>query len=271
MKIVSFNVNSVRLRLPHLQKLIDAHQPDIIGLQETKVTDEAFPTADIEAMGYKVAFAGQKTHYGVAMMSKRPFESVFTGFESDPEDAQKRLIGADIRLDSGELLTIINGYFPQGENRSHPVKFPAKKKFYQDLKALLNFHYQPDKYLSIIGDFNIAPLDQDIGIGPDNAKRWLKTGKASFLPEEREWLQALFDWGLGDSYRHLYPDENDRFSWFDYRSRGFEREPKRGLRIDHILASPALLTHLRDSGIDYDIRAMQKPSDHCPVWSDFDL
>ncbi|MCB1756002.1 MAG: exodeoxyribonuclease III [Gammaproteobacteria bacterium] len=269
MKIVSFNVNSVRLRLPHLQALIDSHQPDVIGLQETKVTDQDFPREAIEAMGYHVVFAGEKTHYGVALMSKRPLSSVFSGFDGDGDEAQKRLIGGDIQLDSGQTLTVINGYFPQGESRDHPVKFPAKERFYSDLLALLQTRYQPDNYLSLIGDFNIAPVDNDIGIGADNAKRWLRTGKTSFLPEEREWLSKLFDWGLLDSYRELYPDVDDRFSWFDYRSKGFDREPKRGLRIDHILASRPLIDNLRDSGIDYDIRAMDKPSDHCPVWSDF--
>ena len=271
MKIVSFNVNSVRLRVPHLQALIAADQPDIIGLQETKVTDEDFPVAAIESLGYHVAFTGQKTHYGVALMSRQPFESVFKGFESDDENAQKRLIGADIRLENGESVSVINGYFPQGESRDHPVKFPAKEKFYTDLMTLLQQRYKPEDKLAIIGDFNIAPVDNDIGIGPDNAKRWLKTGKASFLPEEREWLQTLMDWGLTDSFRHLHPDVDDRFSWFDYRSRGFDREPRRGLRIDHILASKPLLAKLAESGIDYETRAMEKPSDHCPVWSRFAL
>lgn len=271
LKIVSFNVNSVRLRLPHLQALTDSHCPDIIGLQETKVTDEDFPAADLEAMGYHVAYTGQKTHYGVALLSRLPFESVIKGFETDTEDAQKRLIGADIRLENGELLSVINGYFPQGENREHPVKFPAKEKFYQDLLALINANYSQDAKLAIIGDYNIAPIDEDIGIGKDNAKRWLKTGKTSFLPEEREWMQKLLDWGLVDTYRKLYPDNTDYFSWFDYRSRGFDREPKRGLRIDHILATQALIEQLTDSGIDYAIRSMEKPSDHCPVWSEFSL
>jgi exodeoxyribonuclease-3 len=113
---------------------------------------------------------------------------------------------------------------------------------------------------------NVAPLDADIGIGEDNAKRWLRTGKCSFLPEERDWLQSIMDWGLIDAYRVVHPDVTDRFSWFDYRSRGFEREPKRGLRIDLILITEPLRARLRDAGIDYDIRGLAKPSDHCPVW-----
>ena len=123
----------------------------------------------------------------------------------------------------------------------------------------------------MIGDMNVAPLDRDIGIGDDNAKRWLRTGKCSFLPEEREWLQALQDWGLQDSFRVLKPDVNDLFSWFDYRSRGFDREPKRGLRIDLLLATAPLIERCREVGIAYDIRGMEKPSDHAPVWIELDL
>jgi exodeoxyribonuclease-3 len=113
---------------------------------------------------------------------------------------------------------------------------------------------------------NVARLDADIGIGADNAKRWLKTGKCSFLPEERDWLQGLMDWGLMDAYRILHPDVEDEYSWFDYRSRGFEREPKRGLRIDLILITEPLRARLKGAGIDYEIRALEKPSDHCPIW-----
>jgi exodeoxyribonuclease-3 len=118
---------------------------------------------------------------------------------------------------------------------------------------------------------NVAPLDSDIGIGADNAKRWLKNGKCSFLPEEREWLQKITDWGLVDTYRQHHADSSDHFSWFDYRSRGFERDPRRGLRIDLILATRPLAEFCRDADIDYAIRAMEKPSDHCPVWADFDI
>jgi exodeoxyribonuclease-3 len=117
---------------------------------------------------------------------------------------------------------------------------------------------------------NVAPLDLDIGIGPDNAKRWLRDGKCSFLPEEREWLAGLLGWGLCDTFRLRHPEVDDRFSWFDYRSRGFEREPRRGLRIDLMLATAGLQSRVTDAGIAYDIRAMEKPSDHCPIWVDFD-
>lgn len=269
MKCVSFNVNSVRQRLHQLQAVITKHDPDFIGLQETKVTDEQFPVADIQAMGYHVEFCGQKTHYGVALLSKHPFKEVIKGFSGDSEEAQKRLIGGQFALPSGQIINVLNGYFPQGESRDHPVKFPNKRRFYSDLMSHLHEHHQPEDALIIMGDINISPTDLDIGIGEDNRKRWLKSGKCSFLPEERDWLQTLLSWGLVDTFRALHPEENQRFSWFDYRSRGFEREPKRGLRIDAVLASRSLADRCIESGIDYDIRAMDKPSDHCPVWSSF--
>ncbi len=122
-----------------------------------------------------------------------------------------------------------------------------------------------------MGDINISPEDCDIGIGEPNRLRWLKTGRCSFLPEEREWLATLKNWGLVDSFRHLNPSVNDRFSWFDYRSRGFEDEPKRGLRIDVILATAALQARFKDAGIDYELRGMEKPSDHAPIWLELNV
>ncbi len=271
MKIVSFNTNSIRLRMHQLAALKDAHQPDVIGIQETKVTDEDFPVADIEALGYQCVYFGQKTHYGVAMLSRLPMKEVQYGFLSDDDDAQRRLICATVTTDKGNDVSVINGYFPQGENRKHETKFPAKEKFYADLQTTLETQYKPASHLAVVGDFNIAPVDQDLGIGADNVKRWLRSGATSFLPEEREWLQRMCDWGLQDSFRVKYPDVDDLFSWFDYRSKGFDRDPKRGLRIDHIMTTPSLTDTLVDSGIDYAIRAMEKPSDHCPVWSEFDI
>ncbi len=271
MKIVSFNVNSIRVRLHQLQAVIDKYQPDFIGLQETKVPDAEFPFEEIRDMGYEAIFHGQKTHYGVALLHKLPAENVMKGFETDDDESQKRLVSASFGLPGDKRLTVINGYFPQGESRKHPVKFPGKQKFYADLTELLQASYSPSDLLFVIGDMNIAPVDQDIGIGEPNMKRWLKDGKTSFLPEEREWLEKIRGWGMTDVFRHHYPEVDDLFSWFDFRSRGFEREPKRGLRIDLLMASDALLPACTDAGIDYEIRGMTRPSDHCPVWVEFEL
>ncbi|MDX1589923.1 MAG: exodeoxyribonuclease III, partial [Oleiphilaceae bacterium] len=215
------------------------------------------------------AYHGQKGHYGVAVLTREAPQCLVKGFPQDGEGAQKRLITVTLPF-SGQTLTLVNGYFPQGENRDHPTKFPAKEAFYRNLQSWLENEASADQPIIVMGDMNISGTDRDVGIGADNARRWLREGKCSFLPEEREWLQKLRDWGLEDTYRALYPGE-DRYSWFDYRSRGFERDPRRGLRIDLILATSPLLERVKEAGIAYDIRAMEKPSDHCPVWADFTL
>lgn len=269
MKVISFNINGIRARLHQLQALIDKHQPDVIGLQETKVHDEQFPLADVEAMGYHVIFHGQKGHYGVALLSKQPLENPQFGFPTDGEDAQRRMIMGDFVQADGSRVRILNGYFPQGESRDHPLKFPAKEKFYADLMHYLRSELDPEQHVVVMGDVNISHQDCDIGIGEENAKRWLRTGKCSFLPEEREWLNTLLDWGLHDTYRLQHQTVTDQFSWFDYRSRGFD--DNRGLRIDLILATASLADKLVDSGIDYELRGIEKPSDHAPIWSEFKL
>ncbi|NLS11322.1 exodeoxyribonuclease III [Vibrio sp. SM6] len=267
MKIISFNINGLRARLPQLQALIDKHQPDVIGLQEIKVHDEAFPREEVEAMGYQVYFHGQKAHYGVAILCKQTPLSVQRGFPTDTDEHQKRMIMATFLDKSGEHVTVMNGYFPQGDNIHHETKFPYKRQFYQDLMGYLDQYHQNDERLVVMGDINISPTDADIGIGEPNRKRWLKTGKCSFQPEEREWLQRLLDWGFVDTFRAQHPEVTDQFSWFDYRSKGFD--DNRGLRIDVILATPPLANLCVDTGIDYELRGAEKPSDHAPIWSEF--
>ncbi len=268
MRLVSFNINGLRARPHQLEALVDAHRPAVIGLQETKVQDSEFPRDMIEALGYHVFYHGQKGHYGVALMTRDEPETVFHGFPDDGEDAQRRMIGVRLALPDGKPLTVWNGYFPQGENVDHPTKFPHKRRFYAQLARLLEEDHRPQERVAVMGDFNISPQDIDIGIGEPNRKRWLREGKTSFQPIEREWLKRIHDWGMKDSYRLCYPDRDDRFSWFDYRSKGFDRDPRRGLRIDHILVSQALEDNVTDAGIDYELRAMQKPSDHAPVWTE---
>ncbi|MEO2265761.1 exodeoxyribonuclease III [Pseudoalteromonas sp. YIC-656] len=268
MKIISFNINGIRARLHQLQALIDKHQPDVIGLQEIKVHDEMFPVADVEAMGYHVYFHGQKAHYGVAMLTKQPAKMVKKGFSTDNDEHQKRMIAVTVENAKGEDVTVLNGYFPQGDNINHEIKFPYKRQFYADLMNELTNEYSPESKLVVMGDINISPIDADIGIGEPNMKRWLKTGKCSFQPEEREWLATLLNWGFVDTFRQAYPDVDDQFSWFDYRSKGFD--DNRGLRIDVILATESLAKTLQDSGIDYELRGIDKPSDHAPVWSTFE-
>lgn len=269
-RIISFNVNGLRARLHQLQSVIDQHAPDIIGLQEIKVSNEEFPLEAITEMGYTVDFHGQKGHYGVAMMSKIPATTITRGYPTDDEDAQRRMIHGEYKI-NGQTIHVINGYFPQGEGRAHPTKFPAKERFYADLTAYLGNTFTDKDRVIVMGDMNVAAADIDVGIKPENAKRWLKTGKSAFLPEEREWLQTMQGWGLTDSYRSMNPQDDRSYSWFDYRSRGFEQDPQSGLRIDLILASDPAMSDLVGTGIDFDARAFEKPSDHCPIWADFKL
>ncbi len=265
MRIASFNVNSIRTRLDLVLDYLAQEQPLALGLQETKVVDEDFPLEPLGNLGYEVHPFGQKSYNGVALLTQGKVLALQQGFDNEDPAAQKRFQALQLDCQLGHL-TLINGYFPQGESREHPTKFPAKQKFYRDLLGYLQQHHQPQDKLLVMGDFNVAPADLDVGIGPDNAKRWLKTGKCAFLPEEREWLQALAAWGLVDSFRHLHP-ESQAMSWFDYRTNGYA--DGRGLRIDQIWVSRGLLPHLRGAGIDYRLRQAERPSDHCLIWADF--
>lgn len=270
MKIVTFNINSIRTRAHQIEALIEKHDPDIICVQETKVHDDMFPFDLYEHLGYHIEIHGGKAHYGVATFSKQKPIEVEKGFPNDPEDAQRRMIITTFKY-GDETIKVLNGYFPQGENREHPTKFPYKEKFYQDLQDYLeNIDLKTTRTI-VLGDINVSQLDIDIGIGEPNRKRWLREGKCSFLPEEREWVQRMLSVGLYDTYRTINPDTDDKFSWFDYRSRGFERDPKRGLRIDSVFTCDWLNQRAIASDIDYDIRGMERPSDHAPVWTEFDL
>lgn len=267
MKCVSFNINSLRARIPQLEAIIQRHNPDVIGLQETKVHDDQFPINELAHLGYHLSYFGQKGHYGVAILTKQKPLKVIYGFPDDDENAQRRLITVTLPTQNGEI-TIINGYFPQGENRQHEIKFPAKEKFYADLNRFILANHFNDSPTIIMGDLNISATDLDIGLKPENKKRWLQTGKCSFLPEEREWLTNLLNLGFVDVYRQKFPDQTD-YSWFDYRSKGIDNNI--GLRIDLILATKDLATHCIESNIDLFIRKMKKPSDHAPIWATFDV
>ena len=269
-RTISFNVNGIRARLHQLEQVLKQHEPDVLGLQEIKVSDEEFPVDAVTNMGYKVDFFGQKGHYGVALLSKIDALNITRGYPSDSIDAQRRMIHGEYSF-NGKTLHVINGYFPQGESRKHPTKFPAKQKYYSDLINYINDNFSADDNLVVMGDMNVAAQDIDVGLTPENAKRWLQRGICCFLPEEREWLKNLMDCGLTDTFRLMNSNDDTSYSWFDYRSRGFEQEPKRGLRIDLILSSAPLTQKLVSTGIDFETRASEKPSDHCPIWADFSL
>ncbi|AKC60590.1 exodeoxyribonuclease III [Blochmannia endosymbiont of Camponotus (Colobopsis) obliquus] len=266
MRFISFNINGLRAHFHQLEEIIIQLQPDVLALQETKIHDDIFPTSKIANYGYHIYQHGQKKHYGVALICRQKPLTTKNNFISDINTNQARIIMAEFVTTRG-LLTIINGYFPQGENRNNITKFTNKQNFYKNLQKFIQNNYDKKSLLLIMGDMNISPHDLDVGIGKKNYKKWLATGKCSFLSEEKEWINSLLNCGLIDIYRHIYPKVNNRYSWFDYRSKAFSNN--KGLRIDLLLASYPLISFLKDSGINYEIRAMHKPSDHAPIWADF--
>ena len=171
MRIVSFNINSIRARPHQLEYIRDVIKPDVIGLQETKVNDPDFPLEVVEEIGYHTEYWGQKGHYGVALLSKnKPLETQ-KGFVDDTEEDQKRFIQCTYEFGKSQIV-IMNGYFPQGENIHHESKFPKKIKYYDDLQKHISKIKKKEQNLVVMGDFNVAPEDIDLGIGEPNMKRW---------------------------------------------------------------------------------------------------
>lgn len=265
-RIICFNINGLRARPHQLQALKEKYDPDVIALQEIKVSDEDFPEQIPTELGFNYYNYGQKGFHGVAIFSKQLPRTVIKGLEGGEDESQKRYVQCDYETNIG-VVSVCNSYFPQGENRKHPDKFPYKDRYY---KRITNHIESLNTNVVLTGDFNIAPNRNDIGMNEDGIKRWLSQGHTAFLPEEIEWYKKLTDLGLADIWREKNPDST-KCSWFDYRSRGFDQDPKRGLRIDHFLLSNNLKNRYIGSEIDHEIRAMDKPSDHCPVVLDLDI
>ena len=265
-RIICFNINGLRARPHQLEALKEKYDPDIIALQEIKVSDEDFPEQIPTELGFNYHNYGQKGFHGVAIFSKQFPRAVIKGLEGGEDESQKRYVQCDYDTNIG-VVSVCNSYFPQGENRKHPDKFPYKDRYY---KRITNHIESLNTNVVLTGDFNIAPNRNDIGMNEDGIKRWLSQGHTAFLPEEIEWYKKLTDLGLADIWREKNPDST-KCSWFDYRSRGFDQDPKRGLRIDHFLLSNNLKNRYIGSEIDHEIRAMDKPSDHCPVVLDLDI
>ena len=265
-RIICFNINGLRARPHQLKALKEKYDPDIIALQEIKVSDEDFPDQIPTELGFNYYNYGQKGFHGVAIFSKQPPISVIKGLEGGEDESQKRYIQCDYDTNVG-IVSICNSYFPQGENRKHPDKFPYKDRYY---KRITKHIESLSTNVVLTGDFNIAPNRNDIGMNEDGIKRWLSQGHTAFLPEEIEWYKKLTNLGLVDIWRERNPNST-KCSWFDYRSRGFDQDPKRGLRIDHFLLSKNVQEKYINSEIDHELRAMEKPSDHCPVVLDLDI
>ena len=251
MKIASWNVNSLNVRLPHLQQWLQDFAPDVVGLQETKLEDHKFPDTALAELGYRSVFAGQKTYNGVAIVSRLPISDVQVGIPGF-EDEQKRVIAATV----GEVR-IANLYVVNGQDLGTD-KYAYKLRWLEAVHAWVADELQRHPKLVVMGDFNIAPDDRDVF----DPKVW-NDSHILTSTAEREALRRLQALGLHDAFR-LHSDEAGVFSWWDYRMGGLRRNL--GLRIDLTLVSDALRGHAVASGIDREPRTWERPSDHAPAW-----
>lgn len=255
MKIATWNVNSLRVRLPHVLKWLEANQPDILALQETKVVDEQFPQAELSAAGYHSVFAGQKTYNGVAILSKSPATDVISDIPS-LDDPQRRILAATI-----QGIRVVNLYVVNGAEVGSD-KYAYKLAWLNKVTAWLQTQAATYPQLVVLGDFNIAPTDADV----HNPKAW--QGKILCSEAERTALSTIQALGFTDCFR-LFEQVDHSFSWWDYRGGGFRRN--QGLRIDLILASAALAERCEHCAIDKEPRTWEQPSDHTPVIAEFKL
>ena len=257
MKIASWNVNSLTVRMPHLQQWLQAFQPDVVALQETKLEDPRFPDGPLAELGYRSVFCGQKTYNGVAVLSRLPFHGECVTDIPQFDDPQRRVLAATIGDPaSPQSLRIVDLYVVNGESVGS-AKFEYKLRWLGALRAWLREELRAHPNLVVLGDFNIAPDDRDV----HDPKRWRE--KVLCSTPEREALRALLDLGLHDSFR-LFNEEPGHHSWWDYRLAAFQRGW--GLRIDLVLLSEALRARCVAAGIDTTPRGWERPSDHTPVW-----
>jgi len=255
MKIATWNVNSIRVRLEAVLNWMNQAQPDVLCLQEIKVTDELFPVDSFVALGYQVVVSGQKTYNGVAIISKYEMTEVKTEFPDYDAEGQKRFIAATI---GG--VRVVNVYVPNGSAPDSP-KFAYKLEFISQLRNYLESLHVPEELLVLTGDFNIAPEPRDV-YDTDEME-----GEIGFHPKERTALEELRSWGFEDVFRRHH-EESGLYSWWDYRAGAFRRDM--GLRIDHIWATMSLAAFSVECGMDKEQRSLHKPSDHIPVWATFD-
>lgn len=249
MRIASWNVNSLKVRLPQVLDWLARHQPDALCLQELKLEDANFPNADIEAAGYFAAHFGQKTYNGVAILSRKPPENITCGIPGF-EDPQRRVISADV-----DGVRLVCAYVPNGQSLDSD-----KYRYKLDWLAAFSDWLEPElaqhARLAVLGDYNIAPEDRDV----HDPKAW--EGQVLVSPLERDAFDRLKALGLTDSFR-LFEQPEKSYTWWDYRMNGFKRNL--GLRIDHVLLSASLATTCTSCTIDLEPRRHERPSDHAPV------
>lgn len=249
MKLATWNINSLNVRIDHVLDWIGRHEPDVLCLQETKLEDAKFPREVLKNAGYDSVFFGQKTYNGVAILSRHSMRDVTPGIPGF-EDEQKRVLSATV----GDVR-VVCVYVPNGEKLGSP-KFDYKMKWMAALREWLTKELQTHPKLAVVGDYNVAPEARDV----HDPALW--EDKIHFTKPEREALHTLFDVGLADAFR-LFEQPERSYSWWDYRMMSFRR--KLGLRIDHILLSAALAKRCTSCTIDVEPRRLERPSDHAPV------
>ncbi len=254
MRVASWNINSLRKRLDRLVAWLGETAPDIVCLQETKCTDEQFPSTALKAAGYEAAFHGQKSYNGVAILARTELREVRAGLCDEVEDAQARVLAATV----GDAR-VYSIYAPNGQAVGSAA-YLYKLAWYERLGRCLREQEAGLERVLVCGDFNVAPADEDVH-APE-----LWRGAIMCSDEERAAFRALCATGLADTLRLHHP-EGGIFSWWDYRMLSFPKN--RGLRIDAILAGSELSARCTDAGVDRELRKGKEPSDHAPVWAEF--
>ncbi|MGH8118966.1 MAG: exodeoxyribonuclease III [Rhodanobacteraceae bacterium] len=249
MRIASWNVNSLKVRLPHVEAWCREAQPDVLALQETKLADDKFPREAIEGFGYRVVYSGQKTYNGVAILARDPIEDVVAGVPG-LDDPQRRVLAGTVGGVRIVDLYVVNGQSVGSE------KYAWKLEWLAAVTRYLRDELQRHDKLVVLGDFNVAPDDRDV----HDPEAW--RGQILCSEPERAALRGMFDLGFVDSFRAFVGDAG-HFSWWDYRQAAFRRNL--GLRIDLILASAALRERMVAAAIDRTPRTWERPSDHTPV------
>jgi exodeoxyribonuclease-3 len=255
MQVATWNVNSLRVRLPQLTTWVGSSPVDVLALQEIKLQDNEFPRAEIEALGFQAAWSGQKTYNGVAILARTALADVVAGIPGY-DDPQRRVLAATV---SG--VRLINVYVPNGQAVGSE-KYAYKLQWFEALRHYIASELARHERLVVLGDYNVAPEDRDV----HDPAAW--EGQVHVSPGEREALARLLRTGLEDTFR-LFEQPEKCYSWWDYRAGAFRRN--HGLRIDLILASRAFCSLCRACYIEREPRTWERPSDHAPVVARFDI
>jgi len=254
MLVATWNVNSILVRMPNVMRWLDDVKPDVLCMQETKITDDKFPVLDFKARGYQCQLFGQPTYNGVAILTRDTCETRHRGYPGDDETAQSRLIATNVNG-----VDIVNVYIPNGQAVGSE-KYAFKLSWMERLREFFDANYDSASPVLLCGDFNVAPEDRDV----HDVRLW--QGRIMFSEQEHATLQRIKDWGFTDAFR-LHTETGGHFTWWDYRAGAFRRNL--GLRIDHMWITEPLVSRNLRTWIDVAPRTWEKPSDHAPVITEF--